>query len=312
VAGELSPEAGGAPDRFDLASIGLCTLIWGTTWLGIKFQLGLVDPVASIVWRFSLAGLAVFGWTALRKQRLGLTRRQHGLALVQGVAVFAVGYMCVYIAEQHAPSGLVAVVYATLAVVNMAVFRLVLGQKSPMGAWVGAVLGAIGVGALSAGQILHSSLQGDLLIGVGLTFVSVLANALANLCNRWASSSETGNTGALVAPMTGWSMLYGSAVLGVFGLVTGVKFNPPAELSYWLGLIYLSLAGSTAAFLLYYGLASRRGFTLASYIGAMTPLVAMAASSLFEHVHWDLSALAGLIFIVAGQVLIIRQSRAKA
>ena len=48
---------GGAPDRFDVFSLGLCGLIWGTTWLVLKFQLGAANPIVSILYRFALAGL---------------------------------------------------------------------------------------------------------------------------------------------------------------------------------------------------------------------------------------------------------------
>ena len=295
---------GGAPDRMDFLSLGVCGLIWGTTWLVLKFQLGAVSPVASILYRFLLSGLLMFPISALQGRRLHLSRQEHMLAASQGVSVFCCGYLLVYMAEGHAPSAVVAVAFALMALVNTAMFRLVLGQKAHRGAWIGAGLGAMGVASLSYGQIAHSPARNDLLIGVGLTVLSVIANACGNLATRISQRS-----GAPVATMTGWSMLYGCAALMVIGLVTRVSFAVPMTWIWWGSFLYLTLVGSVAAFLIYYSLANRRGFTLASYTSVLTPPIAMVVSSLFEKVRWDWTALLGLIFIIVGQVLIVRQGR---
>ncbi len=295
---------GGAPDRMDFLSLGICSIIWGTTWLVLKLQLGWASPVASIFYRFVLSGLLMFPISAWQGHRLTLTRREHGLAASQGFAVFCCGYLFVYMAESHAPSAVVAVAFALMALVNTAMFRLVLKQKAHRAAWLGAGLGAMGVACLSYGQIASSPVRGDLLIGVGLTIVSVIFNAFGNLAARLSQVSRTP-----VATMTGWSMLYGSSALLIFGLVTHTSFQVPMTLAWWAPFLYLSLVGSVAAFLIYYSLANRRGFTVASYTSVLTPPIAMLVSSLFEKVRWDWTALVGLLFIVMGQVLIVRQGR---
>ena len=183
------PTPGGAPDRMDYLSLGICGLIWGTTWLVLKFQLGDLSPVASILYRFLLSGLLMFPISALQGHRLFLSRREHLLAASQGVSVFCCGYLLVYMAEAHAPSAVVAVAFALMALVNTAMFRLVLGQKAHRGGWIGAGLGALGVASLSYGQIAHSPLRNDLMIGVGLTVLSVIANAIGNLATRLSQRS---------------------------------------------------------------------------------------------------------------------------
>jgi drug/metabolite transporter (DMT)-like permease len=305
----IQQHAGGKPDRWDFLALGACGLIWGTTWLVLKFQLGALSPVVSIMYRFIASGLLIFPVSRLQGQRLRLTRREHVLAATQGVLVFGIGYVFVYAAEEHAPSALVAVVFASLSLVNTALFRLVLGQRAARGAWLGAGLGAVGVACLSAGQILgapHLTAQGrdGLLLGVVLTLGSVLFNAFGNLATRVNQSN-----GAPVSTITGWAMLYGATSLLVLALVTGARLAPPMTFGFWASFAYLTVFGSVVGFLLYYGLAHRRGFTLASYTGALTPPVAMLVSGLFEHVRWDLSALVGLLLIVSGQVMIIRSAR---
>ncbi len=304
MAAAIPQHAGGRPDRWDYLSLAACGLIWGTTWLVLKFQLGALSPVVSIMYRFIASGLLIFPVSRLQGQRLTLTRKEHGLAAAQGVLVFGFGYVLVYSAEEYAPSALVAVVFATLSLVNTGLFRLVLGQKAARGAWIGAGLGAVGVACLSAGQILASPVRNGLLIGVGLTLGSVLFNALGNLATRVNQSG-----GAPVSTLTGWAMLYGAAALFVVALATGARFAPPMTFGFWASFGYLTVFGSVVGFLVYYALAHRRGFTLASYTGVLTPPVAMLVSSLFEKVRWDLSALAGLLLIIGGQVMIVRSTR---
>ena len=75
--------------------------------------------------------------------------------------------------------------------------------------------------------------------------------------------------GASVAGSTAWAMLYGAAALAAFALATGKTWSFEPTWSYTLSLLHLSLNGSVIAFLLYYGLARRRGYTTASYISAL-------------------------------------------
>ena len=92
------------PLGLDLGSIAVCSLIWGTTWFAITLQLGAVDPTWSIIYRFTLAALLMFGWLAITRRRIALTRAQHLAAFGQGLFTFAIDYGMVYAAEQRVPS----------------------------------------------------------------------------------------------------------------------------------------------------------------------------------------------------------------
>ena len=69
------------------------------------------------------------------------------------------------------------------------------------------------------------------------------------------------------------------------------------------------LVGSVVAFLLYFGLARRRGYATAAYISALTPPVAMTVSTLFEGKSWGVLALAGIVLVLLGQVLLLRAKK---
>ena len=163
-------------------AILVCALIWGTTWFAITLQLGVVDPIVSIVWRFGLAAVVLVGFCALTRRPLRLSRAQHLAAVGQGAFVFAVSYGFVYAAEERVASAVVAVIFAALAFVNLVMFRLVERQKASAGAWQGAVLGICGVAVLSFGQLAGTGASAGSAPGLGivLALVAVLASALGN------------------------------------------------------------------------------------------------------------------------------------
>ncbi|MGE0531178.1 MAG: DMT family transporter [Hyphomonadaceae bacterium] len=290
---------------FDLVSIIVCTLAWGTTWFAITLQLGVVDPVVSITYRFGLAAVLLFAWGALRGERLALNRAQHLAAFGVGLFTFAIDYSFVYWAEERVTSAVVAVVFAAMAFVNLAVFRVAFGQRAPLLAWAAAGLGVIGVGLLSWEEIVTSNMSQRALTGIGLTLAGVFSAAIGNV---YARRGELAGAGVIAS--TGWAMGYGAVLLAAFALVTGKAWTFEFTAPYILSLLHLSVVGSVIAFALYYGLARRRGYATASYISALTPPLAMFVSALLEGKSWGLFALGGVVLVLMGQVLLLRSKRA--
>lgn len=285
----------------DLIAIAVCTLAWGTTWFAITQQLGVVDPVVSITYRFALASLLLFAWARLRKEPIGLNRAQHLAAFGVGLFTFAIDYAFVYWAEERVTSAVVAVVFAALAFVNLITFRVAFGMRPPALAWGAAALGVFGVGLLSWEEIVTSQMSDRALTGIVLTLMGVVAAAIGNVFARKGEIA-----GAGVVGMSAWAMGYGAALLSMFALLTGKAWTFEWTWPYVLSLLHLAIIGSVVAFVLYYGLARRRGYTMASYISALTPPVAMLISALLEGKSWGLLALGGVVLVLAGQVLLLR------
>ena len=97
----------------------LTSLIWGSTWLVITFQLGVVPPEASIVYRFVLAALILLVYAAARRLPMRFSPRQHAFIALQGTFLFSLNYILVYLAEQNLTSGLVAIVFSMLILSNV-------------------------------------------------------------------------------------------------------------------------------------------------------------------------------------------------
>ena len=98
----------------------LITLIWGSTWLVIKDQLGTVPPTWSVTYRFVFAAIAMFAYAAAKGHSLRIGREGHALAAAFGFPQFFLNFNFVYAAEHYVTSGLVAVVFALLMVPNSA------------------------------------------------------------------------------------------------------------------------------------------------------------------------------------------------
>lgn len=289
----------------DLVAIAVCTLAWGTTWFAITRQFGVVDPVVSIVYRFALASAVLFAWGAARQETLSLSRAQHVAALGLGLFNFAFNYALVYWAEERVASAVVAVTFASMAFVNLVGFRLVYRQRASLAAWAAAGLGVAGVGLLSWEEIAGAEMGARAISGIGLTLAAVVAAAIGNLF-AWRGQAA----GASVLGSTAWAMLYGTLLLTLFSAATGRVWAFSFTWPYVLSLVHLALNGSVIAFLLYYGLARRRGYATASYISALTPPVAMLVSSLFEAKSWGLLAFGGVALVLTGQWLLLRVKRA--
>lgn len=288
----------------DLAAIVICTLCWGTTWYAITLQFGVVDPIVSVSYRFALAALLILAWCALRRETIWLTPAQHLWAFGVGAVTFAFNYPLVYFAEERVTSAVVAVMFASMAFINLIGFRIAFSQRAPALAWAAAGLGIAGVALLSWEELASANFGARALIGILLTLLAVVAAVVGNI---FARRNEMLNVG--IAASTGWAMGYGALILAVFATLTGRPwvFEPTWE--YVLSLLHLTVNGSVVAFILYYGLARRRGYATASYISALAPPVAMLVSTLFEAKTWGILALGGVVLVLAGQWLLLKSKR---
>lgn len=305
-----SPVARPPLSRTTLLGIGgvlICAVIWGTTWYGITLQLGTVAPLASIVWRFGLAAALLFLGCLFFRQPLRLTRAQHLAALGQGVFAFSISYSFTYAAEGQVASAIVAVTFASLTFINLVLFRVAAGQKAAAVSWGGAILGLVGVAVLSGGEVLGAGFDRRAALGVGLALIATTASAFGNFF-AWKGQTR----GSAAIPSTAWAMAYGTGLLVLYGLATGVEFTMDPTFTYVGSLLYLSVFGSVIAFGLYFTIARMIGYALASYISALTPPIAMLVSVLFEGARFGWPALAGLLLVLSGQALLIRAPKVSA
>jgi drug/metabolite transporter (DMT)-like permease len=294
----IAPVTGEAATASTLFLFLLPSAIWGTTWLVIKFQLGVVEPEASVAWRFALASLLLLGWCLLRRIPLRFTAQDHvGLALL-GVLLFGLNYVLVYRSEQHLTSGLVAVLFAFIVFWNLLGTSLLFGTPVPPAVLLGATVGVAGVGLLFWPELARLRGHGT---GIALASLATLVASAGNL-----HSQRLFARGVAVVPGTAWAMGYAALLLLGWCAMRGVPLAFDPRPPYVLSLLYLALFGSVVAFVSYLTLLRRIGAGRSGYTAAVIPAVAMLASTAFEGYRWTGTALAGMALVLAGTVLVLR------
>jgi drug/metabolite transporter (DMT)-like permease len=278
------------------------TMIWGSTWLVIKYQLGTVPPSWSVTWRFLVAGLVMLAYCLAARRSLKLTRAGHGFAVLLGLMQFSLNFNLVYRAEEHVTSGLVALTFALLVLPNALLSRLFLGTSVSPRFLLGSIMGIVGVVAMCWTDLARPGLAGgEVLFGLGLAVAGVLAASVANVMQATRQGRAQPLEGGLA-----WSMFYGTLMNAA--LAWSVS-GPPlidASLGYLAGVTYLACAASALAFVLYYQLIREVGAGKAAYSGVLVPLVALALSTLFEGFQWTALAAAGAALALAGLVVALR------
>lgn len=282
----------------------LCILIWGSTWIGIKYQLGVVDPVASVAHRFALSALLIFLFLVLRRTRLTYPLRDHGLMLGQGLCLFCINYYFVYHAELVLTSGLVAVVFSNIMVMNIFNGALFLGAPINPRVLLGGGFGLLGMVAVFWREL-------DALDLTDANFVALLyclvGTFMASLGNIIAGPMRERQIPVLVC--NGYGMAYGALAMYAFALVQGVEIRLEYTAEYLISLVYLSVFGSIIAFWAYITLIARIGADRAGYSNLVYPLVALLISTLLEDYRWSATAMAGLGLVIFGNWLVMRTER---
>lgn len=297
----------------------VCVLSWGTTWHAITYQLGHTTPEVGVALRFLLASLLVLGVCAARGMNLRFARRDHLLLAFQGLMMFGVSYVCVYHAERHLPSGLVAVGYSAAPLVAGLGAQALFGLRVTPRFVGGGLLGLLGVGLMfwpefgKAAAGVASQAQGAGALGAESSVAAGAAFTVAAVClSSCGSLAATRNRvrGLPFWPSLGFGMGYGGLATSVIALGMGHSFMPPALLSWWVSLVYLAVVGTVVSFACYLTIQERLGPGPSGTIGVMTPLLALGMSLLFEGYRPDALTGAGVLLAVAGNVLMLRRPKA--
>ncbi|MEO9823514.1 MAG: DMT family transporter [Paracoccaceae bacterium] len=270
-------------------------LIWGTTWIAITFQIGPVDVVVSVFYRFAIAylgfiiGLAVMG-------RLHLPA-QWRFVVLQACCLFSFNFLCFYHATSLIPSGLVSVIFSLSAIFNALNARIIFGQSISRRTIIAGMIGASGV-VLLFWRDLTIALDTDALRGIGWAVVGTLLFSLGNMMSRKNSQHDVSPTTA-----NAWGMGIGAAMLAAIAWASGASFAVPATVSYFGALAYLSVIGSVVGFSTYLLMVARMGSDKAAYATVLFPVVALVLSTFFEGYVWHTTALVGVALTMLGNLV---------
>lgn len=294
------------PGRFaDAGLYALVVAIWGTSWIGLKLQVGAdVAVLASVTYRFALAGGLLVLWSLWRGHSLVLTGAQHRRVAAQGIILFGINYLFFYGAAQHLTSGLLAVVFSTVVVLNIILGALFLGARLEGRMAAGAALGLGGIGLVFWPEVSSLSLNDSGVKGVALALGGTLCAAVG-----MTLSAANQKAGLRVMPTNAFGMLYGAAAVAVVAVIAGTPFTFAWTPAYAGGLAYLVVFSSVIGFTAYLTLLGRIGPARASYASVLFPLLALAVSTMVEGYTWTPEAFSGVALVLLGNVLVLTRPR---
>jgi len=281
------------------------TAIWGSTWIVIRGQLGVVPPEWSVAYRFVIAAVAMAVVAAFKGESLRLGRKGLVAAVVLGFTQFCVNFDAVYLAERHITSGVVATVFALLMIPSSLLAWAFLGQRPTRRfAWSSAVA-VVGIALLFLHEMrAHAASGRAVAAGIALTFVGMLGSSTANVLQARPEMRRF-PLFALLA----WSMAAGAIIDGLIALaMTGPPVLDWRPL-YWAGLLYLALAASVLTFSLYYPVIRRIGPGKTAYSSAIVPIIAMGFSTWLEHYRWTGLSIAGAVLALGGMAGALSRER---
>ena len=283
---------------------GLTVLIWGSTWFAIEFQLGVVAPEISLVYRYGSASLLLFAWCRFRGLKLRFAPGSHGWFLLLGLFLFGINYILAYHAQIYITSALTAIAFSTMVWMNIINARLFFGVRAGWRVLFGAFLGVAGIVTLFAPQIGELSFTDTVFFGSFLAMLSALVASFGNMVSQAAQKANLP-----VIQSNAWGMFYGALFTAVFALANGQEFGFEWSVAYVGSLAYLTVFGSIIAFGAYLTLLGRIGAHKAGYAMVMFPVVALILSTLFEGLDVDVTIVVGTLLVLAGNLFVLNRRR---
>ncbi len=283
-----------------LLAFAMIYFVWGSTFLAIRIGVREVPPFLLAAMRFLAAGLVLYGWTIVRGER-SPSSRQWMSAFVLAVLIFVLDYGLLFWAEQRVPSGLAAVMMATIPVFMALSEIFFLGTQRLTARLACALL--IGLGGVAV-LMSHSLNLGGTPIdraGAVALIVASMSFALSSTLTRKLPLPSS------KAMSSGVQMLAGGVLLALTAAALGEfrDFRPSTvSRAAWLSLLYLIVAGSVIAFTAYVWLIHHESPTKVGTYAYVNPVVAVLLGYFWGGETLGLRTILGTLFVLISVVVI--------
>ena len=277
---------------------------WSPTWYIIKFQLGYVDPLVSVFYRFLAASIIIFIYLFIKKKNLIFSLNHHVWFLFFGICLYSLNYVFFYLSNTYLISAFPAVVFSTVVIMNILGEMLYFKKKPSLKTLVGAVIGMMGIAIIFNDEILNFSLTNGTHVGLFLALLGTFCASTGNMVYQ-----RTLNNNFPLTQTLAYAMLYGSLVTLLITQVNSKELLFEYSFSYIVSLAYLSIVGSIFAFIFYLKLLEKVGAGRAGYVGVVMPVIALLISTVFENLKWQIDLIIGLPILIAGAILVINQKK---
>ena len=275
---------------------------WSPTWYIIKFQLGYVDPLVSVFYRFLIAAIIIFIYLIFNKKNLKFSLNQHIWFLLFGICLYSLNYVFFYLSNTYLISAFPAVVFSTVVIMNILGERFYFKKIPSLKTLIGATIGMVGIIIIFNDEIFNFSLSNGTHLGLFLALLGTFCASTGNMIHQ-----RNLNNNFLLIPTLAYAMFYGSLVTLLITQIKGTELLFDYSFSYIVSLAYLSTVGSIFAFIFYLKLLGKVGAGRAGYVGVVMPVLALLISTVFENLEWQQDLIIGLPILIVGAILVINQ-----
>lgn len=273
-----------------------CVLIWGSTFLFIAIGNDTVPPVWGATLRLALASAILFAVMAVR--RLPFPRGQAlRTCAVFGFFQFGLNLPLLYLGETEVPSGLAAVIFATIPLSTVFFTRVFGLERLSARRVLGGVVALMGIVVMFSTQLRAAVHPLPLLQVLGATWVACLGSVALKRGPR-QSPIVTNAVGCLV----------GAAVCLIWTLMLREPMVLPTRWDAIVPILYLAVAGSVGAFVLWAWLVNYWEISRTSYIAVVLPLVAVTLGAMVRHERLGVPTLVGAAIVLAGVAVGLRHA----
>ena len=275
---------------------------WSPTWYLIKFQLGYVDPLVSVFYRFLIAAIIIFIYLVIKNKNLKFSINHHFWFLFFGTCLYSINYVFFYLSNTYLISAFPAIVFSTVVIMNILGETFYFKKKPSLKTLIGATVGMIGIIIIFNDEIFNFSLSEGAHLGLFLALIGTFCASTGNMVHQ-----RNLNNNFPPIQTIAYAMLYGSLVTLFVTQVRGAELLFENSISYISSLLYLSIFGSIFAFISYLKLLEKVGPGRAGYVGVVMPVLALIISTIFEKLEWQIDLIIGLPILIVGAILVINQ-----
>lgn len=290
-----------------LSAFAIIYFVWGSTFLAIRIGVAEVPPFLLAGMRFLVAGLAIYFWM-LAQGEPSPTSRQWTSAFLLALLIFVMDYGLLFWAEQRVPSGVAAVMLATVPAFMALSEIIILGtQRLTLRLTLALLIGLAGVAVLMSRSLNLGGPAIDTAGAIALIVAAIGWSIAAALTLKLPlPPSKVMNSGAQM--LAGGILLFlTSAALGEFR-----NFHPAAvSRAAWLSLLYLIVAGSIIAFTAYIWLIHHQSPTKVGTYAYVNPVIAVFLGYFFARESLGTRTVLGTLFVLISVIVITTMPRAE-
>ena len=279
-------------------------LIWGSTWLAISFQFGVVAAEVSVGYRFGIAAIALYLFALASRRQLRLPIDAYPMVLLQGSLLFCLNYFFVYYGTAYLTSGLVAVLFSSIILANAFFEKIFFSAPLDRRLLIAAAFGITGITMIFWPEVAELNLEDDTVFGIAMVLIAVVIASLGNM----TAVINTRHALPVIA-VNAHGMAFAAGLALIIAALLGREFVFDTSTGYVVSLLYLAIFGSAIAFGFYLTLIRLVGAPRAAYSSVLFPIVALAISSFAEDYHWTLTSASGVVFTLVGNWLVLTRSK---